>query len=375
MTKKLPPRPKIMPAGVTLIPRADETSLTKLSNGKSLKALNYMKVFRLDPTFGRLGKFCVLGRRHISALADEMRFSPKTVNQRRSHLDRFYGFLQNVLKLDIEPQHVTKDMIVGYLSWLSNVEGLARNSVSSHATGLRTFYRWLNEENILRFNPIEALKPPKRFRNLPRPMPFRDIAALINTFNPKDWRELRDLALVEILYGSGLRLTEGLSLRPMDINLDDRKQPHVRVLGKGSKYRVVPLTTESVIVLRKHLAARGPINEKDYLFIGTGSSGMYLPLGMFEMRFKRYLLRAGLDKSISPHCLRHSFATHMLANGADIYTISKLMGHEQISTTMIYLAVSQIQVFEAFRIASPRDHFKVPYEDRCLAQIASINRH
>jgi len=232
--------------------------------------------------------------------------------------------------------------------------GLAKPTIRLHFAALRTFYKFLVERHGLQDNPLKQVQLPKLDRNLPVVLTAKQIEALLGaplSMEKSDrapkWMPLRDAAILELFYSSGLRLAELASLTIGDV---DPFTETVRVLGKGRKERIVPVGAPALEAIQKYRHAAGA--NAGPLFINK--SRRRLSVRSVWLSLKRYLDHAGIPQTISPHKLRHSFATHMLDAGADLRSVQTLLGHASLSTTQIYTHVTVERLKKAYDKAHPR---------------------
>jgi integrase/recombinase XerD len=226
-------------------------------------------------------------------------------------------------------------------------------SVSRLIASLRRFYRFSLRENRIAVDPTLQIESPKLPRSLPKSLSEDDVVALLNAPNLNDSIGLRDRAMLEILYASGLRVSELVELKVTEVSLSEGV---VRVTGKGSKTRLVPMGEVAVDWISRYLnEARPVILEKrlsDSLFVTQRASSMTRQA--FWYLIKRYALLAGIHKAMSPHVLRHAFATHLLNHGADLRVVQMLLGHSDISTTQIYTHVARERLKQLHTAHHPR---------------------
>ena len=218
--------------------------------------------------------------------------------------------------------------------------GLGPRSRARHLVTLRGFYRFLVQEKILETNPAQMVDLPKAGRKLPHVLEVEEVVRLLEAPDASKPLGLRDAAMLELLYGAGLRVSELIKVGIANINLE---ACFVRVLGKGSKERVVPIGQVARKKVDAYLASGRPVLLKGrpspYLFV-TRSAVPMTRQGFWKL-LKQYALKAGLSHKITPHALRHSFATHLLKRGADLRSVQVMLGHVDISTTQIYTHVAQ----------------------------------
>lgn len=220
-------------------------------------------------------------------------------------------------------------------------------SNAHYLAALKSFYEYMQDLNIIKDNPCENIKSPKIEKSLPKYLTFEEVDKLldIDLYEPLDYR---NKAMLELLYATGMRISELLNLKLSNINIDDSS---VKVMGKGSKERLIPIGDITIKYLNMYLNVYRNLilNDKisDYLFINYNGNKMSRQ-GFFKI-LKKLADKANIDKDISPHILRHSFATHLLNNGADLRVIQELLGHENISTTEIYSHVSNEKIKEDYK--------------------------
>ena len=249
-----------------------------------------------------------------------------------------------------------------YVDTLRN-GGYSSRSVARHVTTLRNFYRFLLREGRIGEDSTRFLRSPKHWRNLPKYLTQEQVARLIAEPKPDPPKEARDRAMVEVLYASGLRVSELCGLKLTDVNLS---LGCVRVTGKGGKTRMAPLGQPAQAAVRQYLeSARGQLlrsRPSPYLFVTRRGAAMARQL--FWRRLALYARRAGIGVPISPHVLRHSFATHLLEGGADLRSVQAMLGHADIATTEIYTHVVRSRLREVVDRHHPRSDSRGPWETK-----------
>jgi len=241
------------------------------------------------------------------------------------------------------------------LAWISRglAEGAKTSTAARRLSGLRRFYRYLLREGVIREDPTLQIDSPRLPRRLPDSLSEEDVDALLSEPDASVPIELRDKAMMEILYGCGLRVSELTELRVDQVNL---RQGVVRITGKGDKERLVPLGEEAVDWLVQYMReARGELlkgRPSDALF--PGNRPVAMTRQTFWHRIRHYALRAGIRKHLSPHTLRHAFATHLLNHGADLRVVQMLLGHSDLSTTQIYTHVARQRLQSLHQAHHPR---------------------
>jgi len=254
---------------------------------------------------------------------------------------------------------VERSDVVNFLEGLQ-AEGLAPSSRARCLSAVRGFFKHLVREGKLPASPVRDLKPGRRSRPMPKFLSLEEVVALLAAAGGDDALALRDRAMLELVYGCGLRVSEAVDLAASGLHLE---QGYLTVVGKGSKERAVPLGGKAIEALRAYLAgARGdldPSGRTRSLFVGRG--GSRLTRQGFWKRLNTLALKAGLPH-LSPHVLRHTFATHLVEGGADLRSVQMMLGHADITTTQIYTHVAAGRLSEVHRQHHPRSRMKVSPE-------------
>lgn len=271
--------------------------------------------------------------------------APRTVEAYRRDLQHFARFLGSA------PSRATIEQLEAYLAQL-RADGLAPATVARRLAAIRSLYRHLMLLGTRGDNPAAELAPPRRIRRLPRTLSPAEVERLIDAARGTSPRTLRDAAIVELLYGAGLRVGELVSLERGSVDLDDRL---VRALGKGSKERVVPIGRRAAEALRRYLSRGRPHLDRRHrpeLFLNA-KGGPLTRAGVFLI-LRKLAAKAGLEpERIHPHLLRHSFATHLLEGGADLRSVQEMLGHADLATTELYTHVSDSRRRELYFQAHP----------------------
>lgn len=239
-------------------------------------------------------------------------------------------------KTNIGPQQVTAEDIQSYLLYLAEEYGLQSSSQARMLSGLKTFYRSLLYEDKIDASPLELIKTPRLQRSLPSVLTVEEIDAMENTFNVSLPDRARNRCIVETMYGCGLRVSELVNLKVENIYM---KEAYMQVIGKGDKERLVPMGKLTIEELQRYMQNIRPLiqpqpGEESYVFLNR--RGRHLTRMFVFKMIKQAAMDAGINKNISPHTLRHSFATHLLEGGADLFSIQAMLGHSSITTTEIY---------------------------------------
>jgi integrase/recombinase XerD len=233
-------------------------------------------------------------------------------------------------------------------------EGYSPRSVARMVAGVRGFYKHLLVSRVIATNPTEDLRPPRAWRELPRYLSLEEVDALLAAPDLSTPRGLRDRAMLDVLYATGLRVSELVSLRPSDLNLD---VGFLTCIGKGDKQRVVPVGEQAVAALRAYVAGgRAALlkgQPSPWLFPGGRGPGALTRVGFWKL-LKTHAVKAGVKSDVSPHVLRHSFATHLLDRGADLRAIQMMLGHAALSTTQIYTHVLETRLKRLYDAHHPR---------------------
>ncbi len=270
-----------------------------------------------------------------------------TVEAYRRDTKKYIDFLSLQKK---NPINATREDINEFIASLSSLSASSRARI---LCSLRRFYKFLLSEDRIKKGPIFDIESPKIGRSLPSVLSVRDMEKLIESAVPATHIDLRDRAMLETLYAAGLRISELLSLRLSNLFL---KEGFIMVSGKGEKERMVPIGDSARSYIKKYLDSSRPILKKmkiiDYLFL-TVRGNKLSRMGFWKI-LRKYIVASGIDKKITPHTFRHSFATHLLEGGADLRIVQELLGHSNIQTTEIYTHIDREKLKEAIREYHPR---------------------
>ena len=278
----------------------------------------------------------------------ECAMSPNTVASYISDLTAFFSAVGK------DPKDVVPEDIISYFAETTT---LSKRSQARVLSSLHSFYKWMIMEGEMTDNPSDAIEAPKLGKYLPAVLSVEEVERLIAAVDLDSAFGKRDRAMLETLYGLGLRVSELISLRISSIWTE---QGFVSVIGKGDKQRLVPLGGMARDAIRDYLEVRGPAADRessDILFLNRFGRAL-TRIAVFKM-IKAYAVKAGISKEISPHTLRHSFATHLIENGADLRAVQEMLGHESILTTEIYTHIDsstwQRNILEHFPQRGLRD--------------------
>ncbi|MBI1976826.1 MAG: tyrosine recombinase XerC [Candidatus Omnitrophica bacterium] len=275
-------------------------------------------------------------------LEAERNASPHTLYNYKIDLREFMLFLEGRRLQEVTHQHVRF-----YLTRLKE-KNLSHKSIARKLSCIRSFFRYLYKKGTLPHNPTVGTLTPKQEKKLPLFLNEPEVSTLLDSGYSDDWAGFRDRAIIETLYGSGMRVGELVAL---DVSSVDFFSGFSKVRGKGKKERIVPFTETALTVLRSYLKSR-PGTASKALFVSR--RGTRLTTRSVARILGKYVRLASVQKKISPHVLRHSFATHLLNRGADLRAVQELLGHANLSTTQIYTHVTMDRLKEAYDKAHPR---------------------
>lgn len=288
----------------------------------------------------------------LDYLTYERNVSINTVAAYRDDLESFVGFLCNdyfTLGRDqLDLRRADHLAVRSYLAHLARKK-LSRASIARHLSALRSFFKYLMREGAVDANPARGVATPRREKHLPSVLQTSDVAALLEVPDLTTPLGVRDRAWLELLYASGLRIGELVGIDIDDIELRGRL---VKVRGKGAKERIVPFGTKAAEAIRAYLPVRQASPDESALFVNY--RGERITARSVRRLFDGYVRDASLRAGISPHTLRHSFATHLLNAGADLRAIQELLGHASLSTTQKYTHLNDLQLIAVYKKAHPR---------------------
>jgi integrase/recombinase XerC len=291
--------------------------------------------------------------RFLGHLAGERRLSPHTIGAYRQDLANLAAFCE---QRAIRGWGALDHAQIRSFAAAQHAGGLGPRSVQRRLSAVRTFYDYLLREGIGATNPAHEVRAPKTAKRLPGTLDADQMARLL-AFRTHDRLSVRDKAIMELFYSSGLRLAELVGLDLTDVDLADRT---ARVLGKGAKTRIVPIGTHAVNALRAWLAARTPLLEArrvaDHAALFIGRGGRRLTARAVQLRVASWARRQGIELHVHPHMFRHSFATHLLESSGDLRGVQELLGHADIGTTQVYTHVDFQHLAKVYDAAHPRAH-------------------
>ncbi|SET92288.1 site-specific tyrosine recombinase XerD [Pseudomonas graminis] len=287
--------------------------------------------------------------RFLDALWLEKGLSDNTRDAYRSDLALFNGWLQ---EKGVDLMSVSREAILDHLGWRVD-NGYKPRSTARLLSGVRGFYRYLLREKLIAVDPTLQVDMPQLGKPLPKSLSEADVEALLAAPDLSDAIGQRDRAMLEVLYACGLRVTELISLTLEQVNL---RQGVLRIMGKGSKERLVPMGEEAIVWVERYMrdARHELLNGRPSDVLFPSQRGEQMTRQTFWHRIKHQAKVAGIGKSLSPHTLRHAFATHLLNHGADLRVVQMLLGHSDLSTTQIYTHVARARLQEMHAKHHPR---------------------
>lgn len=267
-------------------------------------------------------------RRYRIYMQLEKHLSQNTIEAYMRDIEQFQHFI--LRQYDCLPKDVARENIERYMDWLYD-RGTKKSSQARQLSGIKSFFNYLLLKDMIASSPAELILPPKPAKVLPDTLSTDEIDRMIATIDDSSPKGIRDKAILEVLYSCGLRVSELCNLRLGDLFFGEG---YIRIIGKGDKQRLVPISGVACERIQRYKEVRTKKTTEDTLFLNN--RGTKLTRVMIFNIIKRAALLAGIDKSISPHTLRHSFATHLLEGGANIRQVQEMLGHESILTTEVY---------------------------------------
>jgi integrase/recombinase XerD len=287
---------------------------------------------------------------YLNYLSVERGLAKNTLESYGRDLRQYLSYLTE--KKNLELKNSTQATVIGYLLLLQ-ARGKATATLSRNLAAIKSYYHFLAREGLIERDPTINLDAPKQEKRLPRVLSVQDVERLLEQPDLKTPGGIRDRAMLEVLYATGLRVSELVSLKINDLNLE---MSYIRCFGKGSKERIVPLGSVATKYVKIYLDhARKFLASSPYestLFLNHHGKGLTRQ-GFWKI-IKKYAEHLNLDIEITPHTLRHSFATHLLENGADLRSVQEMLGHADISTTQVYTHLTKDRIKEVYEKAHPR---------------------
>jgi integrase/recombinase XerC len=324
-------------------------------------------------------KFTPLVQQFLDYLQLEKHFSDYTVKSYGADLIQYGQFLAgeigqhnaepplNVVfpetPASIDEKHAKAEplQIREFLAYLY-AQNYTKSTTARKLATLRSFYKFLIRKNLVQTNPLATIRTPKQEKRLPKCLDLEQVQKLLDAPGDGDLLAARDKAMLEVLYASGIRVSELVELKLEDIDLQEGV---LRVTGKGRKDRLTPIGSQAIKAIQRYFELRNAdpkIASENNARVFLNKHGESLSTRSVRRKLDKYLVQAGLDPGISPHTLRHSFATHLLNNGADLRSVQELLGHQSLSTTQIYTHLTTSRIKDAYDAAHPRaDQPTIPH--------------
>jgi tyrosine recombinase XerC len=282
-------------------------------------------------------------------LKQERNFTENTLSSYQNDLEAFESFLEK-RKKELSFSAADKNLLRDFLIDLKE-KGLDFSSIARKISALRSFFRFLKRRDLIEYNPALFLLTPKMKKKLPEVLSVIQMKKLLNEKGKEDIWGLRDKAILELFYSSGIRLSE---LASLDLSSIDFNGGTIRVFGKGRKERIVPVGRKAISALKDYLKARELLSGIDNSVVFINRMQKKLSARGIARIVKKNLAQISEDKNVSPHTLRHTFATHLLDAGADLLAVKELLGHKNLSTTQIYTHISVERLKKVYKKAHPR---------------------
>ena len=288
----------------------------------------------------------------INYCRNEKAFSEHTIISYNQTLINFIDYYENDYGLVPEVNQIKPNDIRPFLGYL-NDKGLKKNSLRLKLSAVKSLFKYLRKKGIIDVNPTSSISSPKKEKKLPSFLTKNEISNLFETFDTDsdDNFSIRDKALIDLIYSGGFRVNEVLQLKVNDINLSSKT---LKVLGKGNKERIVPIGKSAIDSLKSYLKIRSEIADASEISLFVNTKGKKLSANSAYFIVNKKMKGITETKQKSPHTLRHTFATHLLDNGADINSVSEMLGHNSLSTTQVYTHVSIERLKNAYKLAHPK---------------------
>ncbi|MGQ3685722.1 MAG: tyrosine recombinase XerC [Candidatus Loosdrechtia sp.] len=283
--------------------------------------------------------------KYLSYITYDKNFSSQTLRAYQNDLGQYRLFL---MKEGLgNPGEVNRLLLRKYLAFLKQ-QNYSKTTIARKMVSIRSFYKFLCREGILECNPVENIRTPKMVRKLPEFMNVNDAGILLNQPDLNSLLSIRDKAIMETLYSTGIRVSELAGINSADI---DFLNEVVKVRGKGKKERLVPIGNYAIQAIQLYLERRG--NSENHALFLNKRGGRLTERSVARM-LEKYVKKSGMNKKISPHTFRHSFATHLLDRGADLRSVQELLGHANLSTTQIYTHITTERLKQVYDKTHPR---------------------
>jgi integrase/recombinase XerD len=290
-----------------------------------------------------------LVQKFVNFLERDKRLSLNTLQSYRRDIEQYFTYLQEINLQNIT--NTNKTTVIAYLLYLQK-KGRATSTISRNLASIRSFYQYISKNKIIDHDPTSELESPKVEKKLPQILSTEEVELLLEQPQCVDLKGFRDKAMLELLYATGIRVSELIQLNTSDINMD---MAFIRC-NKGTRERMIPIGSMAVTAMREYLGKSRPLliqkNDEKALFVNI-NGGRLTRQGFWKI-IKQYKNQAKINKDITPHTLRHSFAAHLLENGADLRSIQEMLGHSDISSTQIYAQIAKNKIKEVYKKTHPR---------------------
>ncbi len=290
-----------------------------------------------------------LVQKFVNFLERDKRLSMNTLQSYRRDIEQYFTYLQEINLQNISNSN--KTTVIAYLLYLQK-KGRATSTISRNLASIRSFYQYISKNKLIDHDPTAELESPKVEKKLPQILSPEEVELLLEQPQCVDLKGYRDKAMLELLYATGIRVSELIQLDLQDLNLDIA---YIKC-NKGTKERMIPIGSMAISALKEYLNKSRPllIQSVDETALFVNINGSRLTRQGFWKIIKQYKNQAQISKDITPHTLRHSFAAHLLENGADLRSIQEMLGHSDISSTQIYAQIAKNRIKEIYKKTHPR---------------------
>lgn len=290
-----------------------------------------------------------LVQKFVNFLERDKRLSVNTLQSYRRDIEQYFIYLQEINLQNIS--NTNKTTVITYLLYLQK-KGRATSTISRNLASIRSFYQYITKNKLIDQDPTAELESPKVEKKLPQILSPEEVELLLEQPQCVDLKGFRDKAMLELLYATGIRVSELIQLDVEDMNID---MAYIRC-NKGSRERMIPIGSIAISALKEYMSKSRPLlilrNDEKALFVNI-NGGRLTRQGFWKI-IKQYKNQAQINKDITPHTLRHSFAAHLLENGADLRSLQEMLGHSDISSTQIYAQIAKNRIREVYKKTHPR---------------------
>jgi integrase/recombinase XerD len=290
-----------------------------------------------------------LVQRFVNFLERDKRLSMNTLQSYRRDIEQYFNYLHEINLQNISNSN--KTTVIAYLLYLQK-KGRATSTISRNLASIRSFYQYIAKNKLIDHDPTAELESPKVEKKLPQILSPEEVELLLDQPQCVDLKGYRDKAMLELLYATGIRVSELIQLDMQDLNMD---LAYIKC-NKGTRERMIPIGSMAISALKEYLNKSRPLliqnNDEKALFVNI-NGGRLTRQGFWKI-IKQYKNQAQISKDITPHTLRHSFAAHLLENGADLRSIQEMLGHSDISSTQIYAQIAKNRIKEVYKKTHPR---------------------